>query len=163
MKRGLLFLCVQNSARSQMAEGIARELFGDRVRAQSAGSEPSELNPVAVEAMREVGVDISTQSSKSVEVIDPAGVDTVITLCAEEICPVFLGNARRLHWPIEDPARRDQPIGRETRLERFCAVRDEIRSRLEAFGREEGLIGETGRDNEQIAQGMRKEERNNDD
>jgi len=141
--RQLLFLCVQNSARSQMAEGLARRLYGDRVRVQSAGSEPAEVHPLAVEAMREIGIDISAQTSKSVDTIDPASVDTVITLCAEEVCPVFLGRAQRLHWPIVDPTH--AASGREggTEIERFRVARDEIRQRLEAFGREEISLGDT--------------------
>ena len=98
--KSVLFLCVANSARSQMAEGLAREIFGDRVPVQSAGSEPSFVNPYALEVMREVDIDLGTHHSKSVQTIDPASVDTVITLCAEEVCPVFLGKAKRLHWPI---------------------------------------------------------------
>ncbi len=131
--RSLLFLCVANSARSQMAEGLARWLYGGAVRVQSAGSEPSTVNPYAVEVMRELGVDLSTHTSKSVEAIDPASVDTVITLCAEEVCPVFLGRARRLHWPVADPATKDPEVPREELLRRFRAARDEIRSKLEAF------------------------------
>ncbi len=129
--RSLLLLCVANSARSQMAEGWARRLFGGDMHVQSAGSRPSVVNPYAVEVMREVGVDLSTHSSKSVDDVAP-GVDTVITLCAEEVCPVYLGQARRLHWPIADPASPD-PLPREAMLERFRAARDELRRRLEAW------------------------------
>ena len=100
----ILFLCVANSARSQMAEGLARKLFGARLSVQSAGSEPSQVNPYAIEVMKEVGVDLTTHHSKSVQTIDLATVGTVITLCAEEVCPVFLGKARRLYWPVPDPA-----------------------------------------------------------
>lgn len=137
----LLFLCVANSARSQMAEGLARQLFGDRVTVQSAGSEPSRVNPVAIEVMREIGVDIGDQRSKAVATIDPATVDTVITLCAEEVCPVFLGRARRLHWPIPDPATDEPQVSHEDMVARFRAARDAIRERLVRFGREEGLAG----------------------
>lgn len=127
----ILFLCVANSARSQMAEGLGRMIFGDRVRVQSAGSEPSKVNPYAVEVMRELGVDLTTHESKSVRTIDPATVGTVITLCAEEVCPVFLGKARRLHWPIPDPASKDPSIPREEMLTRFRTARDTIRRMLE--------------------------------
>lgn len=136
----ILFLCVANSARSQMAEGLARMLFGDRALIQSAGSEPSTVNPYAIEAMRELGVDLSTHRSKSVQTIDPSTVDTVITLCAEEVCPAFLGAARRLHWPVRDPASKDAALARDEMLRRFRAARDAIRAKLERFGREEGLI-----------------------
>jgi arsenate reductase len=121
--KGLLFLCVQNSARSQMAEGIARAIFGGAVRVQSAGSKPAGVNPLAVAAMAEIGIDLSAQRSKSVVSIDPASVDTVITLCAEEVCPVFLGGARRLHWPIPDPASPDLALSDSERLARLCAVK----------------------------------------
>ena len=152
MKRGLLFLCVRNSARSQMAEGLARQLYGDRARIQSAGSEPSEVRPLAIEAMREIGIDIFGQRSKSVDTIDPATVDAVITLCAEEVCPVFLGRARRLHWPIADPAGSDPKLSYEARLERFRVARDEIRSRLLRFGRAEGLLGSDGQLHDQATE-----------
>jgi arsenate reductase (thioredoxin) len=127
---GILFLCVANSSRSQMAEGLARALFGDNARVQSAGSAPTRLNPYAVEVMSEVGLDLSAHASKSVETIDPAGVDLVITLCAEEVCPVFLGAVERLHWPIPDPASDDPSFDREEMLGRFRAARDAIRQRL---------------------------------
>jgi arsenate reductase len=130
--RSILFLCVANSARSQMAEGLARKLFGDRVPVQSAGSEPSTVNPYAVEVMREVGVDLAAHHSKSVQTIDPTTVGTVVTLCAEEACPVFLGQARRLHWPIPDPASTDPSLTRDEMLTRFRTARDEIQGRLEA-------------------------------
>lgn len=130
--RGLLFLCVANSARSQMAEGWGRALLGEAMTVQSAGSRPSRVNPYAIEVMREVGVDLSTHRSKSVEEIVPASVDTVITLCAEEECPLFLGKATRLHWPLPDPAS-ELPLPREELLLRFRAARDELRSRLEAW------------------------------
>lgn len=126
----ILFLCVANSARSQLAEGLARQIFGDRATVQSAGSRPSRVNPYAIEVAAAVGVDLSGHISKAVETIDPASVDTVITLCAEEVCPVFLGSVRRLHWPIPDPAG-DGP--RDEQLRRFIAARDAIRAKLEAF------------------------------
>ena len=128
----LLLLCVANSARSQMAEGWARKLLSDVMTAQSAGSRPSRVNPYAVEVMKEVGIDLSTHSSKSVEGIDPASVDTVITLCFEEVCPVFLGKATRLHWPIADPAS-ETPLLRAELLTRFRSARDELKARLEAW------------------------------
>ena len=129
---GILFLCVKNSARSQMAEGLARSMLGDCIAVQSAGTQPSHVNPYAVEVMRELGIDISAQTSKSVDTIDPATVDTVITLCAEEVCPVFLGKARRLHWPTPDPATND-PLPRDEMLRRFREAREAIRAKVAAF------------------------------
>ncbi len=129
----VLFLCVANSARSQMAEGLAREHFGDAVRVQSAGSAPSRVNPLAIEAMAELGIDLSTHTSKSVATIDPASVDLVVTLCAEEVCPVFLSSARRFHWPLQDPDRKHEDLTHAQRLEHFRVARDEIRRRIEAL------------------------------
>ena len=134
--KGILFLCVANSARSQLAEGLGRMIFGDRVPVQSAGSEPATVNPYAIEVMRELGVDLTTHRSKSVQSIDPAKVGTVITLCAEEVCPVFLGRARRLRWPVPDPASKDPSIPREEMLVRFRTARDTIRGMLERFAKE---------------------------
>lgn len=138
MSRGILFLCVANSARSQMAEGIARQLAGERSGVQSAGSSPSRVNPLAIRALAEIGIDASGQRSKSVDEIDRTTVDTVITLCAEEVCPVYFGSARRLHWPLPDPARHTE--SEEASLDRFRAVRDELRHRLADWLAEEGLV-----------------------
>lgn len=133
--KAVLFLCVANSARSQMAEGLGRMIFGHRIPVMSAGSEPSQVNPYAIEVMRELGVDLSSHQSKSVQNIDPTLVGTVITLCAEEVCPVFLGKAQRLHWPIPDPASKDASISRDEMLSRFRAARDSIREKLVQFAR----------------------------
>lgn len=132
MKR-IVFLCVANSARSQMAEGLARARFGQRAVVESAGSAPSRVSPWAIEVMRELGIDLTTHRSKSVDEIDPKGVSAVVTLCAEEVCPVLLGKAPRLHWPIADPASSDPALGREAMLARFRVARDEIAARLDAL------------------------------
>ena len=128
----ILFLCVANSARSQMAEGLARELLPG-AEVLSAGSRPSRVNPYAIEAMREVGIDITGQRSKSVTEIDPQGLDLVVTLCAEEVCPVLPGRVRRLHWPIPDPASDDPAVSAEQLRERFRSAREQIRTRLGAL------------------------------
>ena len=132
MTRSILFLCVANSARSQMAEGIARQMFPD-LRIQSAGSRPGRVNPYAIEVLAEQGIDASAHTSKSVQDIDPATVDLVITLCAEEVCPLFLGQAERLHWPIPDPASEDPRLTPEDLRARFRAGREDLRRRLEAW------------------------------
>jgi arsenate reductase len=137
--KSILFLCVANSARSQMAEGLGRMVFGGRRAVMSAGSEPSQVNPYAREVMAELGVDLTTHHSKSVQTIDPAAVGTVVTLCDEEVCPVFLGQARRLHWPICDPASKDASIPREDMLARFRTARDTLREKLELFAKTEGV------------------------
>lgn len=133
LPHNILFLCVANSARSQMAEGLARHLFGDRVEVQSAGSAPSRVNPFAIQAMAEIGISLEGHASTSVQEVDPEGVDLVITLCEEEVCPVFLGHAQRLHWPIPDPDRKHEDLTDAERLEHFRVGRERIRKRLEAF------------------------------
>jgi arsenate reductase len=124
----ILFLCVANSARSQMAEGLAKAHFGDQALVQSAGSKPSKVNSFAIQALAEIGIDISKNRSKSVEEIDPSTVDTVITLCAEEECPVFLGKAERLHWGLPDPGAGKFTDGEK--LQSFREIRDEISRRI---------------------------------
>ena len=128
--RGVLFLCVANSARSQLAEGIARSLAPAGVTVWSAGSQPTRVRPEAIAALAEAGIDISSHRSKSVAEIPAGQVDTVITLCGEEECPVFLGKARRLHWGLPDPA----GVGgsEADRVDAFRRTRDELRRRLAA-------------------------------
>ncbi len=109
MKQRVLFICVHNSARSQMAEAFLREICGDQFEAHSAGLEPGELNPSAVEAMREIGIDISQKQTQSVFDVFKSGelFSYVITVCDEtsaERCPIFPGVAKRLHWSFADPA-----------------------------------------------------------
>jgi arsenate reductase len=128
-----LFLCVANSARSQMAEGLARRLFGGRVPVASAGSHPGGVNPYAIAVMAELGIDLTAHTSKSVDTIAPGEIDRVITLCAEEVCPLWLGSARRLHWPIPDPASRDPSIPPDEMLARFRRARDALQRRLVAL------------------------------
>jgi arsenate reductase len=126
--RHVLFLCVANSARSQMAEGIARSLAPPGVTVSSAGSRPSRVNPLAIRALDEIGIDLRGQRSKSVDTVPPEGVEAVITLCAEEVCPVLLGEARRVHWGLPDPA--GAGATDEQQLQAFRDVRDELRRRL---------------------------------
>jgi arsenate reductase (thioredoxin) len=126
----ILFMCVANSARSQMAEGLAKSILGDKAQIQSAGSKATNVNPFAIQVMKEIGIDISKQKSKSVESIDPKSVDTVITLCAEEVCPIFLSEAKKLHWPFPDPAGEGTD---EEQLLRFRNVRDQIRNQILSF------------------------------
>lgn len=129
----VLFLCTANSARSQMAEGLLRALAGDRFEVVSAGVEPGSLHPLAVKAMAEMGIDISTQMAKSVDRFLGQEFDYVITVCdaAAERCPVFPGRARRLHWSIEDPA--NATGTEEERIRAFRAARDALRAHIEEF------------------------------
>jgi protein-tyrosine-phosphatase len=131
MPKGILFLCVANSARSQMAEGIARSLAPPGVKIWSAGSHPTSVRFEAIAVLKEIGIDISSHRSKSVDEIPSDEVDTVITLCAEEECPVFLGKAKRLHWGLPDPA---AVIGSGTEaLSAFRKTRDALRSQIMAL------------------------------
>lgn len=124
--RGILFLCVNNSARSQMAEGIARAVLPPEIRIWSAGSHPTSVRPEAVAVLKEVGIDISESRSKSIDNIPAPEVGTVITLCAEEVCPVFFGQVRRLHWALPDPAVEPE----EEKIAAFRRTRDELRRRI---------------------------------
>ena len=116
-----------------MAEGLARNMFGRDVEALSAGSRPSKVNPYAIEAMSEIGIDVSGQRSKSVDDLDAASVDVVITLCAEEVCPILPGRVQRLHWPIPDPATDDPNVSPEELRERFLSARDAIQKKISEF------------------------------
>ena len=129
----VLFLCVANSARSQMAEGLARHRFGDRIRVSSAGSAPSRVNPHAIAVMHELGIDLTTHTAKSIEAIDPQSVDLVIALCAEASCPVFLGEADRWSWAMPDPDKKDPSLSRQTQLHHFRTARDAIAAHLDTL------------------------------
>ncbi len=130
-KSRILFLCTHNSARSQMAEGLLRHLAGDRFEVHSAGTEATSVRPEAVRVMAEVGVDISSQESKTLERYLGESFEYVVTVCddANEACPVFPGARNRLHWSFEDPSRATGTD--EERLEVFRKVRDRIRERIE--------------------------------
>ena len=133
VKKRVLILCTGNSARSQMAEGLLRHDGGARFEVFSAGVAPSRVRPQAIAAMRELGIDISGQRSKSVEEFAGQAFDYVLTVCdnANEHCPVFPGQTVRIHWSFDDPA---AATGDEQmRLAVFRRVRDEIRGRLRDF------------------------------
>ena len=133
MTEKVLFVCTHNSARSQMAEGILRHIAGDRFEAFSAGTEPGSLHPLAVHAMAEIGIDISGQSSKSVDPFVGERFDFVITVCdqAREACPIFPGADRQIHWSLPDPAAVQGT--EEERLDTFRRVRDEIAACIQRF------------------------------
>jgi arsenate reductase (thioredoxin) len=126
MKPKVLFLCTGNSARSQMAEGYLRHLAGDRFEVLSAGTEPKALNPLAVEAMREIGIDISHHHSKDVRDLVGTSIQIVVTVCAnaQQRCPVFPSTFKNLHWDLDEPAAAEGAD--EARAQVFRRVRDEI-------------------------------------
>jgi len=124
----LLFLCVANSARSQMAEGLARKYFGGKVKVMSAGSAPTRVNPLAIAAMKELGISLSDHQSKSVASIDMNTIDLVVTLCADEVCPVVPAKTKKIHMPFPDPASAEGSDA--DKLAEFRKVRDMIASSL---------------------------------
>ena len=136
MKQKVLFICVHNSARSQMAEAFLNEICGDHFEAHSAGLEPGKLNRLAVEAMREIGIDISQKQTQSAFDILKSGdrFEYVITVCDEsnaERCPVFPSDAKRLHWSFPDPSALSG--SHDERLEGTRKIRDQIRARIEMW------------------------------
>ncbi|HTS01380.1 MAG TPA: arsenate reductase ArsC [Thermoanaerobaculia bacterium] len=135
-KPRVLFLCTGNSARSQMAEGLLRKTAGDRFDVVSAGVEPAGLNPLAVEVMAEIGIDISHHRSKHAREFLGHGFPYLITVCdqANEKCPIFPGVVYRAHWSFEDPAKATGTGAQKLAV--FRRVRDEIRSRIEAFAKD---------------------------
>ncbi len=136
MKKKILFVCIHNSARSQMAEAFLNQICGERFEAHSAGIEPGKLNPVVVEAMQEIGIDISGNQTKAVLDFIKSGkmFSYVITVCDEtsaERCPIFPGVTTRLHWGFPDPS--SFPGTPEEKLAKTRAVRDTIKAKIEAW------------------------------
>jgi arsenate reductase (thioredoxin) len=129
----VLFVCVHNAARSQMAEGLANTEGKGVLKAKSAGSTPTQVHPLAVKVMAEIGTDISSQESKSFAEVADLEFDYVITLCSDGdvICPSFPGQAKRLHWPYPDPAAAKG--SEEERLAAFRAVRDALLLRIRSL------------------------------
>ena len=136
MKSNVLFICIHNSARSQMAEASLNQICGDFLAAESAGLEPGILNPLVVEAMREIGIDISQKETRAVFDVFKSGklFSYVITVCDEtsaERCPIFPGVAKRLHWSFRDPS--TLTGSHEEKLAGVREIRDEIREKVEAW------------------------------
>lgn len=132
-KKRVLILCTGNSARSQMAEGLLRQIGGGRLEVESAGTIASFVRPQAIEAMKEIGIDISAHRSKSVGEFSGQKFDYVITVCdnAGKNCPIFPGRVKRIHWSFHDPA--EASGGDEEKLAVYRRVRDLIREKLETF------------------------------
>lgn len=131
-RRGIVFLCVANSARSQLAEAIAQRLAPPGVRVESAGSHPFRVHPAAIRVLAEKGMDLSGAHSKGMDEVRFDEADLVVTLCAEEVCPRVPPGVRRLHWPLADPA---EAIGEEEQLRRFRETRDQLETRIRALFR----------------------------
>lgn len=132
--RTLIFLCVANAARSQMAEGLARATAPDGWQVYSAGSSPGVIHPMAVEAMEEIDIDIGAQKSKGFDDVPLDSAAVIVTLCDEEVCPTVPPGARHLRWPHPDPAAGGDQI--RFQLEAFRTVRDKLKQQVDAFWRE---------------------------
>lgn len=138
MKPRVLILCTGNSCRSQMAEGLFRQLAGDRYEVFSAGVEPSRVHPMSIIVMNEIGIDISSHTSDSADDYVNKGIDIVITVCdhAKQTCPVFPGQVERIHWSTEDPFHGWDVD--ENKLPDYRKTRDELKGRIEGFLAERG-------------------------
>ena len=138
----ILFMCVANSARSQLAESVAQEVLGDKAIVQSAGSQPKTVNPFAIQALNEVNISTEGKYSKSIDQLDSKfieGLDYIITLCADEVCPFLPSKtAKKLHWPLPDPAAVNGTDAEK--LESFRNTREELRRRIIQFGQNSGLL-----------------------
>ncbi|MBF0504168.1 MAG: arsenate reductase ArsC [Candidatus Omnitrophica bacterium] len=135
-KQRVLFVCIHNSARSQMAEELLRQLAGDQFEVESAGIEPGKLNPIVVEVLKEIGIDISDKKTRAVVDCMKSGkiYNYVITVCDEtsaERCPTFPGIAKRLHWGFADPSKFEGT--RQEKIVKTRAVREEIKQRIEVW------------------------------
>jgi len=132
MKKKVLFICTHNSARSQMAEGLLRSLYGDQYEAYSAGTEPSDINPYAIRAMAEIGIDISMQHSKSIEEFRGTEFDYVVTVCdhAKEVCPFFPNAEKYLHKNFKDLSSLED--SERKRMEFFRSIRNEIKEYIKS-------------------------------
>ena len=141
-KHQVLFICVHNSARSQMAAALLNETCGEFFEAQSAGLEPGTINPLVIEALQELRIDISKNKTQSVFDVWKSGhrFQFVITVCSEaeaEGCPIFPGVTTQLHWPFNDPSKFTGP--HEERLEKTCRLRDQIQAKIDSFCKERCL------------------------
>jgi arsenate reductase (thioredoxin) len=141
-KRKILFICVHNSARSQMAAALTNKMWGESFEAQSAGLEPGTINPLAIEALQELGIDISQNKTQRVFDVWKSGqmFQFVVTVCGEaeaEGCPIFPGITTRLHWPFDDPAKFTGTP--EERLQQTRRVRDQIRAKIAGFCEEQSV------------------------
>lgn len=131
----ILFMCVANSARSQIAEGLARAMLPPGTQIQSAGSKPGTLNPWAVTVMKEIDIDITKHRSKAFADLPNEfrnHLDYIITLCADEVCPIVPSGAQKLHWPLPDPATKES-VSDDESLRRFRDTREALKAKLAQF------------------------------
>ena len=126
--KNILFLCVANSARSQMAEALARDILGDVANIQSAGSEPSHVHPCAITALSEINISTDNLFSKNIDTINLDEIDYIVTLCAEEYCPYVSKKITKYHWPITDPAHLESDV-----LNGFRNAREMIKDKIIEF------------------------------
>jgi arsenate reductase (thioredoxin) len=140
MKIRVLFLCTANSCRSQMAEGIVNHFPGDKIAAFSAGTEATMVNPLSIQVLKEIGIDISKHQSKKLTVFDGQSFDYVITLCgsANETCPLYIGGTKKIHIGFDDPV--EAQGTKEEVVREFRRVRNEIKEKLTAFFQAEKVI-----------------------
>lgn len=125
----ILFICVKNRARSQMAEGLGRHFFGHQYDFFSAGSRPANrIHPMAVAVMAEIGIDITSQKPKSIDDVDPSKMDLIITLCAEEECPILPPQVKHQDWSMSDPS--TEASGNSSQLSKFRKIRDAIKHKV---------------------------------
>ena len=132
-KKKVIFICTGNACRSQMAEGLLRHMAGDKFEVYSAGSHPSRLHPASVAVMAEWNIDITRHSSEPIDDYLETGIDIVITVCdnAQQICPTFPGNVKRIHWGLDDPY---HGWGAEPEdLLPYREIRDELKDRIKVF------------------------------
>ena len=130
--KNILFMCVANSARSQMAEGLGKNFLSHDYTVYSAGSHPAAVNPLAIKVMQEINIDISTHYSKTYNDLPPLFKDAlnlVITLCKEEVCPTLPRNIRYLHWPFHDPVQ-SLNLSEDEKLIKFRIIRDKIKEKI---------------------------------
>ena len=132
-KEKIIFLCTANSCRSQIAEGIMRNLAGNIFDVFSAGSHPTKVHPMSIEVMKEIGIDISSHTSDSITNFIDKNLDIVITVCdnADKVCPVFVGEVERFHWSIEDPSKKSSSNSND--LVNFTKTRDDLKERIKNF------------------------------
>lgn len=135
-KKTVLFICVHNSARSQMAEGLFRHCYGEKCNVYSAGSDPQEVHPISVQVMAEIGIDISKHKSKSLKEFKGQEMDYVVTVCGDSrsACPFFAGGKKYIHQSFDDPSAFEGT--EEEKMQRFKTVRDELKEWLEQFYRD---------------------------